>query len=432
VLGEGTIRAVSESAQWSDVEALPTWLEELRARAERCVHAGDDEALLDLLPDLERDLEWWAQLWAPSAAVAAKRLDRPEALGLLEAAVAGGFAQPEMFDGAIETLFGELPEWRSLLRQMDANVPPPPVRLVEWPVAAPPLPLGLESIDPSRTEELLAAAPDRLASAWDTCLALLGWATSRFELGNTHVDVPDGLEVLHRSAAGERFACVEYTVLLSQALNALRIPARRVDLRQRNYHVGVLRGHVVSEAWVDDLNKWVVLDGQNGGYWRSSDGTALGLLELQNALTEKQDVTMVGTTRAVSEARASVWLSYFAMAVSGGYAWSHSPFSPVVQGVGLLRAHRILRDGGDAYPDLSAIAVGLDGDPTTPTLNLTSPHPYIAGFAVHDDAGESILPVADGAGQYPFDTSPGRHETQLGVVTDYGSCRLQQFIYDVV
>jgi hypothetical protein len=423
---------VSESAQRDDGDIAPPWLEELRVRAEAYVNGQDDEGLLSLLPDLEGDVQWWTHLWAPSAALAAKRLDRPEALSLRDSAIARGFAQPEMFEGALQASFGDLPQWPSLLRRMDANVPPPPVRLVEWPVAASALPLGLERIDPAREADLRSAVPPASGSAWQTCLALLEWSTSYFEHGNTHVEAPDALAIMARADDGKRFACVEYSILLSQALNALRIPARRVDLRQRNYHVGVGRGHVVSEAWVDDLNKWVILDGQNGGYWQSEEGSPLGLLELQNALTEKQPVTMVGTARAVIDSRSPIWLSYFSMAVSGGYAWSHSPFSPVFQGTGLIRAHRLLRDGQDAYPDLSAIAVGLDGDPVTPTLNLTSPHPYINRFAVHDVDGESILGVTDGSATYAFNTEPGRHESELAVVTDYGSCRAQQFIYDVV
>jgi hypothetical protein len=423
---------VSSSAARPDIDDPPDWLLALRARAEYFVNVGDDEALLALLPDLEQDVEWWTPLWAPSAAVAAKRMERPEALAMLEAAVAGGFAQPEMLNGTIEALFGDLPEWRSLLRQMEANIPPPAVRLVQWPVAAAPLPLGLECIEPSRVADLRAAAPAPSGTAWETCLAVLGWASRCFELGNTHVDVPDAFDVVQRASGGERFACVEYSILVCQVLNALRIPARRVDLRQRNYHVGVLRSHVVSEAWVDELNKWVVLDGQNGAYWQADDGTALGLLELQNALTDKQPVTMVGTTREIVEARTLLWLSYFSMAVSGGYAWSHSPQSPVFEGAGLMRAHRLLRDGQEAYPDLSAIAVGLDGDQTTPTLNLTSAHPYINRFVVRDNDGESSLRVVGGTARYAFDTRPGRHETQFGVITDYGSCRPQQFVYDVV
>ena len=142
---------------------------------------------------------------------------------------------------------------------------------------------------------------------------------------------------------------------------------------------------------------------------------------------------MVGTARAIDEtSRSPVWLSYFSMAVSGGYAWSHSPFSPVARAPGCLRAHRLLRDGQEAYPDLSEIAVGLDGDPQAPTLNLTSPHPYITRFAVHDRDGESILQVATGPRRTR--STPRRAATtrELAVVTDYGSCRPHRFIYDVV
>ena len=41
-------------------------------------------------------------------------------------------------------------------------------------------------------------------------------------------------------------------------------PARNLGLFQDNYHVGFGRAHRVSEAWIDDLCRWVVLDGQNG------------------------------------------------------------------------------------------------------------------------------------------------------------------------
>lgn len=91
------------------------------------------------------------------------------------------------------------------------------------------------------------------------------------------------MDVLERVAAGERFACVENSIVLSQALNAVRIPARRVQLRQANHHIGVGRCHVVSEAWIDELDKWVVLDGQNGAYWADTDGAPMALPDLQRA-----------------------------------------------------------------------------------------------------------------------------------------------------
>jgi hypothetical protein len=76
---------------------------------------------------------------------------------------------------------------------------------------------------------------------------------------------------------------VEYSLVLSQVLNALAIPARRLALRQENYHVGLGRAHAVSEAWIDDFCRWIVLDGQNGLYWTGNDGQPIGILELQQA-----------------------------------------------------------------------------------------------------------------------------------------------------
>jgi hypothetical protein len=50
-------------------------------------------------------------------------------------------------------------------------------------------------------------------------------------------------------------ACREYTVVLTQALNTVQIPARRISLFRDGYYAGVGGGHAVTEAWIDDLGK---------------------------------------------------------------------------------------------------------------------------------------------------------------------------------
>jgi transglutaminase-like putative cysteine protease len=122
--------------------------------------------------------------------------------------------------------------------------------------------LDLYTIADDRRSALLDRLPSATDSAWDTATRLLEFVHDRWEHSNDHVENPDALNVLDRVDAGDRFACVEYSIVLSQALNAVGIPARRVELFQANYHVGVGRGHVVSEAWIDDLDRWVLLDGQ--------------------------------------------------------------------------------------------------------------------------------------------------------------------------
>lgn len=246
----------------------------------------DDEGLLALVNELRDDVQQWPHLWAPAAAIAAARSAGSSRLGgldLLRDAVAGGFAQLELFDGLIEDHFAALPEWEGLRRRMHENVPPAPLEILAWPDPPAALPLLLDRLGGERADLLRGQLPNPSGSAWETAKALLAWVHRRWDHANDHVDDPDAVDVLTRVDAGERFACVEYSIVLSQALNALEIPARRVSLRQANHHTGMGRGHVVSEAWVDDLGRWVLLDGQNGAYWVDDDGDPLGLVDLQAA-----------------------------------------------------------------------------------------------------------------------------------------------------
>ncbi len=257
----------------------PRNLAHLRLRAEECVRSGDDSALLDLTAELRQDRALWAHLWAPSAAVAAARAGRDDAWDLLDEAVAGGFCQPALFEGTLDKLFGSHPGWQALRERM-RSAPPPTLELLHWPAPEPHHPLTYDAIPADREELLRDLLPPLEPTSWATAAALLAWVHHRWEHANDHVEAPDAVEVLRRVAAGERFACVEYSIVLSQSLNARGIPARRLHLRQADHHVGVGRGHVVSEAWIDDLRQWVLLDGQNGAYWADEDDRPLALPEL--------------------------------------------------------------------------------------------------------------------------------------------------------
>jgi hypothetical protein len=191
------------------------------------------------------------------------------------------------------------------------------------------------------------------------------------------------VECLRRVDAGQRFACVEYSLVLAQALNALGIPARKLSLRQQNYHVGLGRGHVVSEAWIDDLCRWVVLDGQNGMYWTGDDGKPLGAPELQRA------------------------------AQSG----------VVFQRDRLVLSNRLEHQPDVLYPDLSQIGVQTTLDDGRPALRLSAAHPYGRGFVVDGER----LP----ADVLPLDLQPGDHELTLAVLTSYGALPGKRLRYHV-
>jgi hypothetical protein len=403
-------------------ELPPRELARLRLRAEERLRAGRHQELLELVPELRGDTEWWAHLWAPGAALAAAHLGSPDALALLEEAVAGGFCQPELFEGELEKLFGSAAEWRLLERRMLANVPLPSLELTDWPDAAPMLPLELYAIAPDRLAGLLERLPSPGESAWATALGLLEWVHRSWQHANDHVDDPDALTVLERVDAGERFACVEYAVVLSQALNAVRIPARRVDLRQSAHHTGVGRGHVVSEAWIDELDRWVVLDGQNGSYWADDAGTPLGVRELL-ALEAAPRFMGAGSVEPPSTGRAADWFTYFASATTTGVTWSAGPLAPIFQGSRVIETPRLVRDGGPAYPQLSALSTGLGGTVERPVVRFEHFHPY--GVAVRLHLADGTVDTAEWA----LDLTPGEHELGVAVVTPYGETAAQRFAY---
>ncbi|MEJ7629509.1 MAG: hypothetical protein WKF54_07955 [Nocardioidaceae bacterium] len=374
-------------------------LTSLRLRAEQLCRDEDDGGLLALVDQLRDDVQLWPHLWGPSAAIAASRTGRGDALGLLRSVVDSGFSQPELFEGVLEERFGDDPAWDELVNRMNQNVPTPTLVIVDWPDPSPEMPLTLYSIAPDRADAFAARLPAPEASAWTTAQAMLTSVRRSWEHANDHVDDPDGLDVLERVDSGERFACVEYSIVLSQALNAVRIPARRLDLRQLNHHVGVGRGHVVSEAWIDDLDQWVVLDGQNGAYWINERDEPLCLRALQRACRGDESVRMRGLVDEMAERDSAGWLTYFASVTTTGYTWAEETFSPVFQGVGIIKTGRLLHDGDRAYPRLSDVSIALAGSVESPVLRLSTQHPYVNGFRLVDWAQQQMCPSTTRGGR---------------------------------
>lgn len=386
-------------------------LARLRLRAEGFLRDQADEDLLGLADELRGDAEAWPQLWAPGCAIAAARLGRADARKLLDEAVAGGFCQPALFGDDLAEHFGGEADWASLQERLLENVPAPTVELLSWPDPPAHVPVELERIAPDRAERLRELLPPVQPSAWETAKALLTWVHTRWEHANDHVEQIDAVHVLERVAAGERFACVEYSIVLTQALNAVGIPARRVFLYSRDHHVGLGRSHVVSEAWIDDLGRWVILDGQNGAFWSTQEGDPLGLPSLRRALLEGgAQPRMNGLVESYGEATARAWWKYFASGWTTGVAWGDgATLVPVVQQLRLMRPERVVREAESAYPSLHEIAVGLAGTVREPVLTFTTSHPYATRVRV--DGTDAPWPLA---------LSPGEHTAEVRIVTAYG------------
>ena len=303
-------------------------------------------------------------------------------------AVGGACLDREMSES-----FGTEPDWPALRARIESNAPLPPVTLVRWPCSRSSLPLGLSRLDAAGAARLTARLPRPQAGALATAEMLLGWVTDRWRHGEGSHDTSDDANVvLDRVEQGERFACVEYTVVLTQALNAVQIPARPISLFRLDYHAGLGTGHVVTEAWIDDLGKWVVLDGQNGAVWRDADGVPLSVLELQQAYLVGDQPEFSGRGHNFEPDDAAGWFRYFyAAGVTGVLAWAPGPYVPVMEGAAVIASQLLSESLAGVAPDLAEISTGV-ADHEGPALVFRADHPYATGFRVTDASGLAIQP----------------------------------------
>lgn len=369
------------------------------------------------LRELLRETESWINGYGPWCAVAAWYVDRPAGQALLDEVIAAGFHQPEMFADEFTETFATEPGWDERLARMRANVPPPPVELLDWPDHPPMLRPVLERLPADREELLREHLPEPASTAWETATGLLDWVTTRWEHGNGHVDRKDAVEILSRVVAGERFACVEYSVVLTQALNAVGIPARRLGLLMHDHHAGFGRGHVVSEAWIDELGRWVLLDGQNGAWWGASE--PLGVLELMERYRDGDRPPMNSRHRDLDEASQSMWFRHFAAATTTGLAWSKGPFVPVFQSTHVVMSDRLVHGTDQVAPDLARIGTAVVDD-GGPALRFSPVHPFAVGVQVRSRSGPSDVTLLRPDESIRLSSyGPGDHDLDVGTVTPY-------------
>ena len=403
----------------------------LRTRATDHIRSGRWADLVALEPALRADTEYWSSWWAGACAIGRWHEGRADARDLLEECIAAGFHDMEPFGGLFEESFGTEPGWPALRARIESNAQLPPVTLVRWPCSRLSLPLGLSCLDAAGAARLTARLPRPQAGALATAEMLLGWVTDRWRhSGGSHDDATDDANVvLDRVEQGGRFGCVEYTVVLTQALNAVQIPARPISLFRLDYHAGTGTGHVVTEAWIDDLGKWVVLDGQNGAVWRDADGVPLGVVELQQAYLIGDQPEFSGRGHNFEPDDAAGWFRYFyAAGVTGVLAWAPGPYVPVMEGATVIASQLLSESLAGVAPDLAEISTGV-ADHEGPALVFRAGHPYATGFRVTDAAGQAT--GLDHGQPLRLAREEGAHELAVAVTTRYGTLTPQPLEYVV-
>jgi len=137
-----------------------------------------------------------------------------------------------------------------------------------------------------KLDELTSAAKSDIEKA----MVILNWTNARWEHDGRYVpEKSDAMSILEGAETGMKFRCVEYGIVLSATLNSIGIPTRTLALKTKDVEITKLgAGHVVSEAYIPDLKKWVFMDAQIN-YIPFRDNKPLNAFEYQNAIINNKE-----------------------------------------------------------------------------------------------------------------------------------------------
>jgi hypothetical protein len=298
-------------------------------------------------------------------------------------------------------------------------------------------PYDLPEMDTLRSRYDLNGIIADSATEFGRICALLDWVSNRWEhTGDNQPERNDALTILKAVDAGEHFRCVEYATVLTNCLTAVGYPARRISLSKETVAYGTGKGHVVTEVWSNDHNKWIVLDGQNDAFW-VADGTPLGAVECQRYWLDGRldELTFVGMRGYDYEKKKSSWAPYFQHVKCDAYniyfdtsATRHSEVLEYLQdGVipeiyfqGYRSTCRRTSDLGLFNPPLNQTYISIKQvggrEVDTLTVRLSHTMPFFERFLVRIDDGDwQEMP-----NEFAWPLNPGDNALQARAVNKAG------------
>lgn len=128
--------------------------------------------------------------------------------------------------------------------------------------------------------------------------------------GNNEPSKGDALTIIKEAKEGRNFRCVEYAKVSADALLATGMKARVLALKTKDAATRPFgAGHVATEVWLSNRNKWVLADAQFN-LVPTLDGVPLHAAELQQALVARKNVVFVDQSGPVSEERRKRYLQF--------------------------------------------------------------------------------------------------------------------------
>jgi hypothetical protein len=137
--------------------------------------------------------------------------------------------------------------------------------------------------------EAIAGTGDDLSKS----LNILFWLCEHtYHVGNYDNHVPmnalDLLEYAYDTGAEQGLNCLNLAYILTECLLSLGVPARTVGIMPFSPYD--TDNHVVTHAYIADLDKWIMLDPTWCSYVKDAAGNILDVVELRSLLADGKDV----------------------------------------------------------------------------------------------------------------------------------------------
>lgn len=124
----------------------------------------------------------------------------------------------------------------------------------------------------------------------DRVLKILNWTNNRWKHnGRNSPKNNDAISILNEAKEGGQFPCFAFAIVLRDQLNASGYKARTVYLKTKDAKRSKYPpGHVATEVYLNDLKKWIFIDGQFN-VMPTLDNIPINAVEFQNAITNQSN-----------------------------------------------------------------------------------------------------------------------------------------------
>lgn len=138
---------------------------------------------------------------------------------------------------------------------------------------------------------------------------ILHWVHKQWKHnGSNEPKKSDAISILEEVKEGKNFRCVEYGIVTTACLKAVGLKARTLALRTSDVETRPSgAGHVLLEVYLNDLNKWALLDGQ----WDAMpflNQVPLNAVEFQKAISEDYNELEIRSSSELSKRNYVEWI----------------------------------------------------------------------------------------------------------------------------